>query len=200
MRAFHRSDGHLLWEVNPEKHGQVDQAFRKSPSLSFMVIPWFISRGGVPKQGSWYSWTFTMGPRSGRPFPKKRIMPHLVLQQTSGQWRIWALMRDHVRPYHGAAKLGMVHQKHPMEIEHGTPRSTRRHLSILSPEGVFLSASLPAPKVPQLLGQRDGNWSPLWSGDQQMSNHYASLCITADIGDTGSHDSRQGAKPRAAAH
>lgn len=42
---------------------------------------------------------------------------------------------------------------------------------LVLPEGVFLSASYGTGAL--LLGQRDGNWSPLWSGDQQMSNHYA---------------------------
>ena len=90
-----------------------------------------------------------------------------VLQQTNGQWWIWAWMRDHVHHIHAAT--GKVHQS--IRWRSSMNAAVNAATPLILPEGVFLSASYGTGAL--LLGQSDGNWSPLWSGDQQMSNHYA---------------------------
>ena len=167
MRAFHRSDGHLLWEVNPEKHGQVDQGFfGKAPSPLVYGDTVVYITGGSPEAGI-MALDVHDGSLIWKTLSEEADYASPVLQQTSGQWWIWAWMRDHVHHIHAAT--GKVHQS--IRWRSSMNAAVNAATPLILPEGVFLSASYGTGAL--LLSQRDGNWSPLWSGDQQMSNHYA---------------------------
>ncbi len=167
LSSIRTSDGKLRWEINAREKWNTEKGFfgRASSPVVFGDLVFFII-GGKPNAGvialerssGKLKWSATSDP-AGYSSP--------VIEQNNRQNILWAWTRESI---HGLEAItGDLLYTYPFRSRMNA--SVNAATPLILPEGLFLSASYGVGGI--LLNKESETLKTVWSGDQQISNHYA---------------------------
>lgn len=173
LTAVQTSKGKQIWAINAREKWDAGKGFfgrAPSPIVYKNLVIYVV--GGQPKAGiialdratGKIKWTATSD-QVGYASP--------VLEAHETNPILWSWMRESI---HGLnPSTGQIRYSHPFRASMNA--SVNAATPLILPEGLFLSASYGAGGI--LLKHEGADLKTIWSGDIQMSNHYAT-CVYHD--------------------
>jgi outer membrane protein assembly factor BamB len=173
IRAISLQQGEELWTLPAEDKWEMDQGFfGKAPSPIILDQSVIFILGAKPNAG-----VVALNKEDGvvlwSTLSEDADYASPVIQAGVDHPWLWVWMRDHLHRLDPT--LGKITQS--IRWRSSMNAAVNAASPLVIPEGLFVSASYGTGAV--LLKEHGAKWEPQWSGDNQMSNHYAH-CVYQD--------------------